>query len=669
MPLLSSHDSAAGGGEWVRRDYVPPPMQRANRRRLYVFLGTLIAALAIGLAITWLRPAEYRATARVAITPVSTTSQPGVPAAPVVDAAQPFLTEMQVLTSRPVIELAATKLEAAGYPLAAAGADPVAELQSRLEATQVPNTSIVELAAKGPQPETLSALVNTIIDAYRERQAATYRDSSAESMAQASDEVKKLEESIAAKRREVEAFRQKHRIVSGERDENQVLSQVRTLSASLGSANERVAKADGKLKALTDAAAGGGVAAKDDPAVAALEQRAGTMRDELKQLERDFTPSYLAKDPRVIAMRDRLAEVDRQIVVQRLAAQQNAIAAAREDVASARNASTQIEGQIAAARADASQFNARFSEYKAQQDQLAALETTLQEASKRQVKLEATEGSRTPTIKLLEAATTPQQPWRPLYWRDTVIVIAAALLLALLAMWLVELFNRTEPQPTLVVVQPAPPAVVPYGPALEAPRWAGAAALAADAPPPLLAQPFAFPRELSPSEASALVEAADEEARVAVLLLFAGLSLDEALALRPDDVDAAAGAVRVRGASARELVLAEPLRRALAGRPDAAETVLGTANRPATQDTVRAQIVSAAHDAAIDGAIDVTPACLRHTYVAYLVRQGIRFAELQRYAGQMSAQELGAYSTLSPRGARIAAGTVDPQFPPSGAAA
>lgn len=44
---------------------------RANRRRLRSFLAVFLAALAIGLVWNFTRPAEYRATARLQITPAS----------------------------------------------------------------------------------------------------------------------------------------------------------------------------------------------------------------------------------------------------------------------------------------------------------------------------------------------------------------------------------------------------------------------------------------------------------------------------------------------------------------------------------------------------------------------------------------------------------------------
>ena len=317
----------------------------------------------------------------------------------------------------------------------------------------------------------LAPLVTAIIDVYRERLAEAFRDSSAESMAQAEEEVKKLKDDVASKRREVEAFRLRHNIVSLEREENQILAQTRNLSTSLGNANERVAKAEGKLRALTDSAAAGNtvVRSKDDPTLANLEQRASVLREQLRDLDRDFTSAYLAKDPKVAALRTRLAELERQIAVQREVGQRNALAEAQEELAGAQGAAARIQNQIATGRKDVGQFAARFNEYKAQQDQLNAIETAYQDASRRLAKLDATERARMPTIKLLEAAATPQQPWRPLYWRDTVISIGASFVLALLAMWLVELFNRSEPQPTVVLVQPQS-AGLPYATAPHALR-------------------------------------------------------------------------------------------------------------------------------------------------------------------------------------------------------
>ena len=261
----------------MRHDFSLPTTNQSNRRRLYVFLGTLAVTLVASLGYTWLRPAEYRASARLEITPATGTVPSGPTEGSAPESPRPFLTETQILTSRPVLELAATRLERAGQRYPAVGPDPVADMQSHLEAVPIPNTNVVELVATGPRLEVLAPMLNTIIEAYRDHLAEAYRDSSAESLVQANEEVRKLEESVAAKRREVEAFRLRNNIVSLEREENQILSQTRDLSASLSAANERVAKAEAKLHALTDSAAAGKTVVRSKERSDACQPRAACL--------------------------------------------------------------------------------------------------------------------------------------------------------------------------------------------------------------------------------------------------------------------------------------------------------------------------------------------------------------------------------------------------------
>ena len=104
--------------------FVPSPTARANRRRLLVFLGVFVAAAAVGLGYTFARPAEYRATARVQITPAG--EAPRVEPAPgTADGSpKPFLTEVEVLASRPVLAEVVARLGAGGEALTALRSRP-----------------------------------------------------------------------------------------------------------------------------------------------------------------------------------------------------------------------------------------------------------------------------------------------------------------------------------------------------------------------------------------------------------------------------------------------------------------------------------------------------------------------------------------------------------------
>jgi polysaccharide biosynthesis transport protein len=650
----------------VRPNFLPSTAERTNRRRRRVFLATLTIALALSLGYTWLRPPEYRASALLQITTASESPPARGAAGSALESANPFLTEVQVLTSRPVLEAAAAQLSSDSRDLSGFGPDPVAGMQSRLEAIPVASTNVVELVATWQRPELLAPLLNSIIAVYQDRLAQTFRSTTSESLAQADDEVKRLDATVAARRRTVEAFRMRNDIVSLQRDENEVLARVRNLSNSLSAANDRVAAADGKVRALSASAAVGkaAVRSRDDPTLANLEQRASQIREELRDLERGFTPDYLAKDPKVIAQRGRLAELERQIVAQRNASQQTTILEAQEELASAQGAAARIQNQMLSSRQEAAQFNARFNEYKSRQDELDQLEAAYRDAVQRRAKLEASEQARTPTTKVLEAATNPTQAWRPLYWRDTAVSIGGSLALALLAMWLVELFNRPDPQPAVVLIQPQPGALRYEAPQALGNRG-GLAMPLEGTEPTLLPRQTTFPRELRNDEVAALIRGSDDESRLVMLLLLSGVNSDEVLELGWSDVDLARGTMRIGRESGRDIVLGTALRRALeaAAKPTGAELLVRSSGRPATRDSVDAQILGAAHDAGIEDALQVTSACLRHTYLAFLVRQGIRFADLTRLVGPLPAETVGAYSALSPPGARVGSAQVQVLHP------
>jgi len=642
----------------LRPDFRWASTAKSNQRRLRVFLATLIVALGVSLAYTWLRPPEYRASARLDITPGTGSLRSAQAAGD--EPMRPFLTEVQVLSSRPVLEDVAQRLRGAGEDLSAFGSDPVAAIQAHLQASPVADTHVVELIANGNRPALLAPIVNAVVDVYQARLADAYRASTSETLTRADDEVKKLEETVAAKRRDVEAFRVRNNIVSLEREENDVLSRVRNLGTSLSAAQDKVAAAEGKLKALrASAESGRPVRSRGDGAVGGLEQRVAQMQEEMRELERGFTPEYLAKDPKVVAERAKLAELERQLVAARAASRQTALGDAQDELANAQAVAARLRADMASSRQDVAQFTVRFNEYKSLQAELEGLEKAKADAIQRRAKLEASEQARMPSIRVLEAATPPLAPWRPLYWRDTAISAASSLVLALLAMWLVELFNRPEPQPSVVLIQPQPGALRYDGPSLQALGERSAQVPRVEsAEPALLPRQPRFPRELTHEEVAALVQAADPNPRRAILLLLSGVDPDELLALGWRDFDASLGTLRVGGSSGREIALGAPLR-ALLAHPhagDESEPLVAFEPRPATRDSIDAQILGAAHDAALEEPAQVTSACLRHTYLAFLVRQGIRFADLTRLVGPLPAELVGAYSALAPRGTRLGSG-------------
>lgn len=648
---------------------------RGNRRRLKVFLSVFGVVLLAGLAYTFLRPAEYRAQARIAVRPAGVVAElpsSASNAATVTTAASgsgvnSLQAEAGVLTSRPLIELALASLRAQGIEPAEFGDSPVQGIQSALSAEVVADSNIVTLTLTGERPRQLAALLNALVDAYTRRMVDSYVSSASAESETLREELQQLNRRLDEKRKALEDFRQSADIVSGERDENQILARVKGLSASLNLVNEKVAKAEGRVRSLRESMAGGKpvARARDDPTLAGLESRASQLRESLREMERTHTPQFMDMDPTARGMRTRLVELEAQITEQRASAGRTSLAEAEEELATAREEQQTLQAQIARDRGAVHAFSRSFSTFKSMQEELTQIETSRSALSERLLRTEASERSRAPAVNLIEAATVPATPWRPDYVRDAWISVGAALGLAFAAMGLVELFNRPParsnapvivPQPWIAIGQELPPALNGAATLRPLPKAAHAAAL--------LPSAAEQPRELSQPELAALLHNLSADDVVWAGLLACGATVDEIRAISATDLDAEAAGVRLAGPCARTLRLPSGLYARLAGAlaraPQDGDKPIGLT---AADAELSRRLLCAAHDAGLDDPAGVTTQALRHACIAHLVRQGLRFSDLDRVVGALAADVLAAYAGLAPAGVRRSIDQVSPWMP------
>jgi succinoglycan biosynthesis transport protein ExoP len=630
-----------------------PPEYRANnssRRRIAIFFTVFLVGCALSSAYAIFRPAEYRAAARLEIVPGLSSPSEGASAGPrsalAENGRKSFLTEVQVLVSRPVLEKVVARLGNSDDVSKDLGTDPVQGLGRMLSTESVEGTQVVRVQAQGTNPELLPRLVNTLTDVYREHLAAAYKQSVGTGNTQLRDETHILDQQVAAKRQEVEAFRGRYDIVSAERDENQLLSTVKGLGESLNDANTDVATAEGHLRAVRNAIAAGEVlgGAKNNPTLADIEKRGSQLREQLHELELRFTPQYLDLDPAAKALRGRLANLDQQMGSERAAGQRAALAEAQQQLTSAREAAERLQQQLNGNKQAAQAFAARLNEYKAMQEDLGHLEQLHRGAIERLAQLEASEAENAPRVEVLEAATVPHEPLYPPYLLAG-IGAAASLVLGIFAVRFVEFFARPEP----AFLQPFWPRPLTRE-AVTAQR------------PLLTAEPMQLPapdaplRQLTDAEIAALLQAANDEGRLLMVALFTGLTVEEILGLRWEGLDLDAGTIEVPGRSARILHLREPLRDLISARRAAQHP---TPSPASSADEAADLVMCAAYDAGLSDAHEVTPAMLRHTYVAFLLQQGARFADIGRIVGRLPQEELAAYMRLAPAQARIPLEQVD----------
>jgi len=210
---------------------------------------------------------------------------------------------------------------------------------------------------------------------------------------------------------------------------------------------------------------------------------------------------------------------------------------------------------------------------------------------------------------------------------------------------LADFFYRGEPQPAMVMTQPW--ISVPFSRETDVTQARALPRAPVNALPP--AQPA--PRELSQDELSALLTAGTDAGRIAVAGLLIGLTCDELIKLRWHHVDFDGGKIHVAGDSQRSLPVNETLSHFLnsvrgdVNQPEA--TVLSDGQgKPFTVDDVRTLIVYTSLDAGIEHAQEITPQAIRYSYLAFLLSQGVRFADIGRIVGRLTTDEMATCAGL-----------------------
>ena len=635
--------------------------RRGNLRRLAVFAGVFVLALAAGQAWNFSRPVEYRASSRLQVELPEAGG--GAPAAASSNA---FGSRLQLFDSAPLLARVAEAVGREGRPLAAAEGEAVARLKAMVEVRHLPDSEVVQLHATGPDPAQAAAVLNAMPEVIRAELLGRQGGAVDTRLAAARQELANLERTAGEQRTRLDQTRQALGVQS-EREENEAVARTKGLRNSLNTALEKEAAATARLQALADAAAAGkeNLGARADPTLSSLEARAHQVREELREMERVYTPQFMDMDPRAKAARTRLAELERQVVQQRGVAQQAALQSARDDVAGAQATVERLRRQLADATPALHKVSTGLVRTKAMEEDVAQIDKARREVLERVARLEADEQRRVPTVTVIEAATVPGAPFRPDRVRDGLWIVCGAFALGVLMMGLVEAFNRAPPPepvaaaPTVVLAPGwaggAPSTLAGRGPALTLPPGAAPDALAATALPAPLAV-------LTQDDARALLDAARGDARTVCAGGLLGLTAAELAALEGRDVDPAQQRLQVRGPSARVVRLPQWLAAEWSAAGEAA-LLRDAGSAPLGEEALQALLVGAALDAGLADAAEVGVETLRNTCIAWLLGQGLRFSDLPALVGRVDARRLAAFERHASAGPRRALDEVELAMP------
>jgi uncharacterized protein involved in exopolysaccharide biosynthesis len=624
-------------------------------RRMVVFLSALALFLVAGLAWDFLRPALYRATASVVtVDPILTArkSQPKEPGAP------PPGPDEQNMAIQDIVLLGPDLLEDTLHRArkeTELDVTSVDRLRPMLRVSAVPDTNIVKLSAVGDAPEELAAIVNSWLAAYLDLRQRQVQREFGDRLATLQQEHENLGKTIERKRDAVDRFREEHDIVTLERDGNEALARLNALTDNLNKARDDVVKYKAQLAAVRAAIARGDpiVPDQEQPGLEALQQKVADLRAKLAELRTRYTEFFLENEPEKRQIPGQIRELEALTKDKITQGQRVLVSQTQQKIAEAHQRVEVLRGELAKQKEVAAHFTNSFAEYKGLESELDRFQKMYSQAESQVVDMEVRASGKYPPVDVIEKAYPPGTPFYPHYWRDALLILVGAALLALIAVWVLEYLTR-RPRDDEELIPVTGVRVYSGGRALAIPESSFAGLTGGQQVPAITeAQaptlPTLLPREPLPAEVAALWDLAEPPQRELMALLLCGVGPEECALLSAEDFLLDDSSLRVPGKAPRKIDLPPAARKLFSEH--APVPLWADAESPAASVAELAgRIPLLASDAGVAQPQEMTADALRHGYLAFLVRQGARLTELERIVGSVPDNHLKAYAALSPAG-------------------
>ncbi len=622
--FYSAGDTDANGGPWYRS------------RRFSIFGVVFLISATISLAYNYSRPAIYRSSATLltsAMTAIDRESgDPDI---------QHVAIQRQFLLGRELIAETLARLKAADKSLLYL---TTSDIQNLLHVEPVTETNLVEIQAEDSDPKFLPVLINTWIDVYLDARAAEVRRLTSDTTRILEDELKGLGDKVDTARAELEAFRQKHDISSIGREENEALARLKGLTDSLNKASEDEVKARAKVDSIKSAISRGKAVVPDDEkgSLLELELRLQDLREKLSDLDKKFTREYINLHPEFKFIPEQIKELETIIKGKRQEGKAIVLTDAEVTYAAAQQTVREIRSQLNEHKHLASAFTTKFAKHDALQADLESLEKLYRETQERLVQLKTGYKERYPQVTVISRAYESRDPVRPDYSQDALIAIIGSLLVSLFSVWLFEyLTQKKEEQQSPVTVfgihnyPSAGAELVNYSQTKLGPV------------DPKINAALASPsyRELSSHQLRILLNASNLKGKQLISLLLSGLSVDEAATLQPDQIDLETATIAVTGKTPRTIPIGSSLK-SLFERSDGRPA--WNPDDPGLRIDLSAAMVCAAVDSGLPEPQEITADAIRHSYIAYLVRQGLRLSDLEQITGYLEPSVISRYGAYSP---------------------
>ncbi len=398
--------------------------------RLRVFAVVLVLCLVIGFAVMLLLNPLYRSSATLLISaPVAIDQQSG-------DAdVQQVAIQREILLGERLLAMTSERMAQASGGAALS----VSTVRSLLQAQPLEGTNLMSLAAEGSEPAMLPVLVSSWVEEYLTLRAEDVTRNVGETKSNLDRELAQISAQVRAARERLADYRETHNIVSAEREENEALSRLRGLNASLNAAMEAEVKARTQLQEAQAAQSQGKslIAPSQQEYVNDLRNRLNAQQAKLAVLRQRYTRDYIDLKPELRQVPEEVAALQRELQTIEAAGDGRALAEVQQEYERAQRMVQNLRAEFAARKEEAREVTAVFAEHQALATDLARLEQLSRDTQARRAQLEARQFDRQAQVTVIAGASSATRVWPDYGWLSLYIAVGS-LAAAVFCVWLMS---------------------------------------------------------------------------------------------------------------------------------------------------------------------------------------------------------------------------------------
>lgn len=618
---------------------------------LKLFLSVFLIVALVCMAYTWIRPAQYQATALLRVVDSDLTAR----------ADDTLLRDQLVLHLKRLQSPRLLTQLSENLSQEAFREDNLTSesLNKMLSASLVEGSLMIELQAFGSDRLLLQAAVQEWMDLYLIEFVSDHSDTETQQLHQLQTELNAVGERISIQRKALNEYRENHQIVSLERDESRILNRMKSLGTSLDQTVDERISAEARILAVQDGISRGKfmIRPQDQPGIDNMEMRIIELQEQLLEQQELYTPKYMRLHPKSVELQTRLEMLQNSVLTKKKQIQQQYLEEAEETLTSSREREQAIEKELASLKLQVLDFNRHYEAFSGLQRALQNLEEYEQQLKNDLVKHQV-QSPQEIRFQIVERPFTQLHPLTPNYWRDSMISLGIALLFAAIAVSMRHVF--TSRQRTLDERE--------FYPVISGSN----------------SQKFvSHSQEMYLShkhhtiyrrtEVDRLLSIADEPTSLAVMLLLSGIQPKELGSLSWQHFNSNCDAINIHNGTSRDINLSHPvIELCLKLRPDEEiadfpvwPSEQGKRSTVAELDALvryamyQAEVEQPAPAVNADGALQA----LRKTYFDFLIHQGPKISELEQILGELNNEEMTIYRERLPNGGIKLIDQINTNFP------